>query len=74
MTYSLYYCEQKGNKDEPIDVDFVDWITKVENIVFSYLQIDLIDLADEMYMWAYENDANPIDFGMYIVSKYEDYL
>ena len=72
--YSIYYCELKGTQDQPIDVDFVDWITKVENIVWGYLSITLLDIPDEMYMHMYESDANPIDVGMYIVAKYDQYI
>jgi hypothetical protein len=74
MTYSLYYCDRTGTKDNPIDVDFVDWMTQVENIVFNYLRIDILNLPDQMYMHAYENNTDPKDFAMYIVSQYEDYF
>ncbi len=54
-TYVEYYL----SNIQEIDNKFLIWISKVEKIIYSKLQMSLIDLPDEDYMYYFENNFGP---------------
>ena len=70
MSYAKYYVKSCHSKNIPINKKFVRWITMVESIVQSKLEMGLLDIPDEDYMLNYENHLIPIKMANIILSQY----
>jgi hypothetical protein len=61
MTKSSNYVEYYLEKNQETNNKFIIWISKVKQIIFSKLQMNLLDLPDEDYMGYFEENFTPND-------------
>jgi hypothetical protein len=71
MKYSDYYIKNTNafNKNNPIDISFIEWIDKVETLVYNYTGYYLLELSDEPYMIMFEQNLTPTETSQYCISN-----
>lgn len=55
MLYSTNYLKKNSNPN----LKFVQWINKVEQIIYNKYKINLLDIPDHPYMESFENGLTP---------------
>ena len=74
MRYSDYYktsCIQNGRG---IHSDFVQWIDRIEDIIYGKYCLHLLDIPDEDYMIHFEDGDSPETVVAWIEESLRGYL
>ncbi len=59
MRYSDYYKEACKRNDNPLNDDFVQWIDRIEGIIYAKYKLHLLDIPDEDYMMFFDDGDTP---------------
>ena len=73
MSYSEYYikyCEKNSNAP---NAKFIVWVNQVEQIVIKHLNMNLLEIPDEDYMYYYESKMSSNDMAKIILDQYKIY-
>lgn len=79
MRYSEYYksknqssksknSSSKSKNPSSPDTKFIKWIDQVEQIVFTNIGFNLLDLPDQMYMISFEEGITPQEMANQVLS------
>lgn len=65
MNYSNYYIKKCEKSNKKPNMEFVIWITNIESFIEKNLNLSLLELPDDNYMFYFENGTT----SEYIINK-----
>jgi hypothetical protein len=71
MSYASNYIKNYQKRNIETDENFIKWINSVENIIKYKLQMNLLDIPDEDYMFNFENNIMPEEMAQIILIQYK---
>ena len=60
---------RKNNKTN-LDIDFLNWMTEIENYVYSQINLNLDDLPDELYRINFDKGTTPKEMAKIVVDNF----
>jgi len=70
MSYTNNYIKNCQKHQIDPDRSFIKWIGTVETIIKSKLNMGLLDIPDEDYMYNFENNITAKEMAQIILSEY----
>ncbi len=73
MSYSEYYIKYCRKNSNVPNTKFIVWVNQVEQIVIKNLNMNLLEIPDEDYMYYYESKMSSNDMAKIILDQYKIY-
>lgn len=73
-TYSEWYIKRCKKEGSTPDTKFVKWVNDVEQLVYTMIECNLIDLPDELYVVNFEKGVNSTDMAKFIIDRNYNYI
>ena len=66
------YCERyfRMNNKTNLDIDFLNWMTEVENYVYTQINLSLDDLPDELYRINFDQGTTPKEMAEVVLDNF----
>ncbi len=74
MLYSNYYIIKCYTNKTPVNLEFLNWINRVELAIYTKYQTNLLDLPDEAYMINFEDGISSEEMVSKICGELENIM
>ena len=68
VPYSERYIRMNNRTN--LDIDFLNWMTEVENYVYSQINLSLDDLPDELYRINFDQGTTPEEMAKVVLDNF----